>query len=230
MNKLTHYNTKEIEQYIAEELYEEKELEIGKHLAECKECMELVQAQFRIIFSLEQWTATTHGRADWYVRMRKILQNALENTEVSIQQRIKNWMTEWNCRVGGIIQIIFKNAERAAEVITDFPDLLLAPGASRQFVHAIAIGANKHQGEITIISKDDPSIEITIDQKKRSAMIRIKGPRSFNPLLILATETGKPIVVETQKIEGTNFYGAYFENIPEGTYTLILEPENAVRQ
>ena len=224
MNNRIHYNSKEITQYVAEELVEEKELEIGRHLAECHECMELAQGNFRTMYSLERWNAKTHGNADWHVRMRKMLQNAMDNAEKHFKQRIITWMAKWNCRVGGVIQIIFNKTKRTAEVITEFPQLLLAPHASRQFVHAHAIGAREQEGEIIIISKDDPSIEITIDKSSRSALVRIKGPRLLNPLLILATETGKPIIKETEKIEGTNFYGACFENIPEDTYTLILEP------
>lgn len=225
--EIKHFNLNEITKYVMEALPEEKEIEIGEHLAECQKCRELAQNEFKTKRLLESWTAEAHGQAYWQNRIEKVLNSALGSTvEPSVQKRLEAWMKKWKGKVGGMVQILLSTAEKTGKVLTDFPKTLFVPYSQLKFAEIPVVrGIAKEDGEIKITSKGETDVQVFTDIENNKVIVQIEDSKKRIPLVILASGKGEPIVKEPKKIEGTNFYGACFENIAAGEYTLFFEPD-----
>jgi hypothetical protein len=226
MEKMRHPDKEEITQYVWEELPDEREIEIGEHLATCKECRRLSQEEFKTKILWENWTAKTHGEFYWQKRISEVLETALESALApALKERIVGWLKEWRGKVGGAVEIILGGMKEAGRVVTELPQAILAPQAW-QFAPVVVVrGEEKEEGQIKVISKEGPEVQIITDVANRKVIIQIQESEKKPPLVILSPDKGSPVVAEPRKVEGTRFYAASFENIPAGEYTLIFEPE-----
>ncbi|MFA5008294.1 MAG: hypothetical protein WC546_03630 [Candidatus Omnitrophota bacterium] len=225
MEKIKHPNKEEICNYIWEELSEEREIEIGEHLAMCEKCVDFSREIYRTKFFWQGWTAKLHGEVFWQERIKETLASALQARQTpAIKARLQAWLKNWKGKVGGAVSVILEDTRQLGRVITEFPQEILAPRAL-QFIPVAAVRGVESQAEIKIISKGDLDVSIIVDTKNKKVLVRIKEGKSIAPLVMLSPRSGKPFLAEPKKIAGTNFYAASFENIPEGEYTLIFEPE-----
>jgi len=216
----------EIDSYIWEELPEERGIEISEHLSVCKECQRLSQKEFRTKLILESWTAKAHGGAYWQKRLSEALESTLELAKTpDLKNRLKEWARESNGKIGGAIQIILGGIEEMGKVLTLFPQRFLVPQAVQFSRVAVVRGAGKEPEVIKVISKDKPGIQVLTDLVNRKVVVQIEESQKSPPLIILSPKEGKPFLTEPKKVEGTNFYTAIFENIPDGEYILIFEPK-----
>lgn len=226
MPEIKHPTKEEIGHYIWEELSEEREIEIGEHLAECKECRKLSQGEFKTKLFLKSWTARAHGEAYWHKRLSEVLETALELTKTSIlEKRLEYWIRESKGKIGGAIQIVLGGIEEMGRVLTHFPRQFLAPQAIQFAQVAVVRGTEKESNVIKVIGKNKPGMQVFTDLANRKIVVQIEENQERPPLIILSPKEGKPFLAEPKKIEGTNFYAALFENIPAGEYILIIEPE-----
>jgi hypothetical protein len=226
MLEIKHPAREEIEDYIWEELSEERGIEISEHLSVCKECQRLSQKEFRAKLILESWTAKAHGEAYWKTRLSGVLEDALELAKTQgLKKRIKEWIEESQGKFGGAVQIVLGSIKEMGEVLTHFPRQFLAPQAIQFAQAAVIRGTEKEPGVIKVISKDKPGIQVLTDLVNRKVVVQIEESQKKPPLVILSPKEGKPLLTEPKKVEGTNFYAAIFENIPAGEYVLIFEPK-----
>jgi len=225
MLEIKHPAKEEIEDYIWEELSEERGIEISEHLSVCKECQRLSQKEFRAKLILESWTAKAHGEAYWQARLSGVLEDAVELAKTpGLKKRIKEWIEENRGKLGGAVQIVIGGVKEMGEVLTHFPQKFLVPQAIQFAQVAVVRGAEKEPGVIKVISKDKPGIHVLTDLVNRKVVVQIEEGQKNPPLIILSPKEGKPLLAEPKKVEGTNFYAAIFENIPAGEYILIFEP------
>ncbi len=226
MAEMKHPTKEEIERYIWEELPVEREIEIGEHLAICKECTKLAKEECKTKLLWENWTAKTHGEIYWQKRISTALETALESAKTpALKRRLETWLKEWKGKVGGIVDIILGGVEKTGRVITNLPQTLLAP-QSLQFTQVSVVrGTEKAEGVIKVISKKQPEVQVITDIVNRKVIVQMEASEKMPPLVILSPEKGSPLIAEPQQIEGTNFYDVCFENISAGEYTLIFEPE-----
>jgi len=216
----------EIDDYIWEELPEERGIEIGEHLSVCKECQKLSQEKFKTKLLWKSWTAKAHGEVYWQKRLSEALESSLELAKTpALKNRLEEWIRESKGKIGGAIQIILGGIEEMGKVLTNFPQQFLAPQPIQFVQVAVVRGTEKDPGVIKVISKDKPGIQVLTDLVNRKVVVQIEDGPQRPPLVILSPKEGKPLLSEPKKIEGTNFYAAIFENISVGEYTLIFEPE-----
>ena len=225
MERQNHPVKEEIKKYIWEELKEDREIEIGEHLAVCKDCQKFSREEFKQKLLWEGWTAKMHGEVYWQKRINIALETALAGAQTkALKERLESWIKNWEGKVGAALEIILTGAKEAGKVITDLPQILLA-AKSLRFAYAPVVRGEEDQGIIKIVAKEKPGLGIITDMKNRKVIVQIEKDREIPPLVILAPREGVPMVAEPKKVEGTLCYAATFDNIPEGEYTLIFEPE-----
>lgn len=226
MEEIKHPKRDEIEKYIWDELSEDREIEVGNHLAECEECIKIAQEEMELKFFWEHFNAKTHGEVYWQARIKDALETALESARtLSIKKRLSNWIKEWKGKIGGIIQVVSGGVEKTSQVVTNLPDSLLAPDVKLRFARAEAVRGEEEEKIIKIVAVGDEGIRVFSDVEKGKIVVQIEEGKRIPPLVILIPEEGKPFIGEPRKTEGTRFYAVTFENIPSGEYTLIFEPE-----
>lgn len=229
MTNTQHPNKEEIFGYIWQELTQEREIEIGEHLAACETCVKLSREVFKTKIFWEGWTAKFHGKIYWQKKIKDSLQSALEVApSPALKVRLENWIRNYKAKVRGALEIILEDAKGMSKVITELPKAIFAPG-SLQFAYVAAVRGTKEEGQIKVVSKEKEGVRIITDTINKKIIVQIEDTVRVPPLLILICEKAKPLIAEPRKISGTRFYATSFENIPAGEYTLIFEPEEKIK-
>ncbi|MEI8348871.1 MAG: hypothetical protein WCI77_01855 [Candidatus Omnitrophota bacterium] len=229
MANTQHPDKEEIFSYIWQELSQEKEIEIGEHLADCKQCVKLSREIFKTKIFWESWTAKLHGEIYWQKKIKDSLQAALEAVEApGLKARLENWISTYKAKVRGALEIILEDAKGMGKVITGLPKAIFAPD-SLQFAYVTAVRGTKEEGKIKVVSKDKEGVRVITDTINKKIIVQIEDTAKVPPLVMLICEKAKPLIAEPKKVSGTRFYAASFENIPAGEYTLIFEPEEKAK-
>jgi 3-dehydroquinate synthase class II len=229
MANIQHPNKEEIFAYIWKELAEEREIEVGEHLADCEVCVKLSREIFKTKIFWEGWTAKLHGEIYWQKKIKDSLQVALETTSnPALKARLENWIRTCQAKVRAAVEIVLEEARGMSKVITELPKAIFAP-ASLQFAYVAAVRGEKTKGEIKVVSKEKEGVWITTDTLNKKIIVQIEDTVKIPPLVILISQENKPLVAQPKKVSGTRFYSVYFENIPAGEYTLIFEPEAKIK-
>lgn len=225
-----HPEREEIFGYVWQELSQEKEIEVGEHLAVCRECVEFSREIFKTKIFWENWTAKSHGEIYWQKRIRDTLQTAMEvSKNQAIKLRLMNWIRDYKAKAAGALEVILEDTKEMSRVITGLPGTIFVHDAL-QFSYAAVVRGEKEGAEIKIISREKEGIQVITDTVNKKITVRIKETVRIPPLVILAPQEGEPLVAEPKKVLGTCFYAVLFENISKGEYALIFAPGKSKKE
>mgnify|MGYP001175474501 CR=1 FL=1 len=219
MENLDHPEKEDIFRYIAKELPEEQEVTLGEHLAVCLECCSFAQETFKNKLFWDNWTARQHGEAYWKKRIyESITQVQASAATADLKARLENWLNSWREKAGELAGMYLGKLQ------------ILVPEHSLHFVYDTVVrGTGEERDYIKVVSKEKPEVQVITDAANKKVIIQIEESRGVPPAVILIPETGAPLLAQPQKVAGTNFYAAYFENLPVGEYTLIFEAQKEKR-
>lgn len=215
MKNSSHPGEEYIYRYVAQELPEEEEIALGEHLAECLECRSLTQQAFKNKFFWDNWTARQHGEAYWKKRIAESITHVRASTTTAdLKVRLENWLDSWREKAGELAGMYLGKLQ------------IIVPQHSLHFAYDTVVrGAQEQREYIKVVSQEKPEVQVITDAVNKKVIIQIEESKGVPPLVMLIPEKGEPILARPEKVSGTNFCAAYFENLAAGEYTLIFEPE-----
>jgi len=215
MKNSNHPEKEDIYRYLAKELPEEEEIALGEHLDGCLECRSLTQETFKNKLLWDNWTARQHGEAYWKKRIAEsIAQTAASVATADLKTRLGNWLNSWREKAGELTGVALGKLQ------------ILIPEQSLHFAYDTVVrGLGEEREYIKVVSRENPEVQVITDSLNKKVIIQIEEGKGVPPLIMLIPEKGSPLLARPEKISGTNFYAAYFEDLPAGEYTLIFEPE-----
>ncbi len=219
-----HLESKEIIRYMWSLLPEEEEMRIVDHIADCDTCAGEARAVFLKKLVWDNMQLKTLGELYWREKIDSVLQRTLDSTNLdSIKKKLNNWIDRYRSKLAGFICFSLSPA-RKRDILTELPASLLSPDLCYHFIPEVAVAGEKSTGITKVVSQGDQAIHVIYDDDSGDVVVRIEKGESVPSLVILAPEEGMPRVAGPEKIQGTNYYSAYFEKVSRGDYSIIFSP------
>jgi len=228
---MSHLKTEEILAYVAGKMAEKKAFEVNIHLATCEECAKRVKAHYYIKDHFDTlwdtWTAKRHAEEYWQARVGEALKEA--EIPPRLGERVKDWLGKISQKADVAIGVVIDASQRMAEVVQEGFEALRRPDIVLEFsslpAPVLILGEEPEEGTIKVEAKGPPWTAITVEPTAQKITVQMEVSDEPWPLLLLFPKMeGKVFISEFSHPEGTDYLLAEFEDVPDGEFTLVVEP------
>lgn len=228
-----HLDPRELADYFAGLLPEDREDSIEAHFAECQDCTSQARQFHTFTQVWDGWTAQAHGEAYW----RTVLTNALRataQTHPRWRERLRHWHTRWAGKAEAAVRVLMEASGETSGVVTEGLEALVRSGGRWQFARAptpaptrgvqirrqttpapVALAPGKSQAWVAVSGEDEVSVRVN-DWPV--------GQPSPLVLLIPVAGNGAPQVKELEKVRDAAYLIARFKDVQPGEYVVAFEP------
>jgi hypothetical protein len=252
--KQTHITAENIEEYIDHMLTEEDEISFDEHVAECAACAEKVKSARIVSHLFDKWTAKAHGDAYRAYQEREgarvvqaltIVEEGVKDN-IALQERLRAWREQWQGKAAAAVRLVMNLPHETSQIVVEGLEALLMPQPLWHFapVRAARVrgkGAVRTRGATRVkqqvpaeapeegqLSVEDNRSGTSVTVEERKIRVRVRGLTRERkaPVVLLVPDaaTEKPIAKELVCEASTEDYVAIFEDVSQGTFTLLLEP------